>query len=109
MKHGYKTIQYLPLQKLSPHEPPYGEKTPEGFHNTWNVYATNYWGYMTSFFFAPESSYASDISNNFSGKTAAAVHEFKQMVKELHRNGMTVIMDVVRSEERRVGEEGRVR
>lgn len=94
-KLGVNAVEFLPLQKFSPQEPPFGEKTPEGFHNTWNVYATNYWGYMTSFFFAPESSYASDISNNFSGKTTAAVHEFKQMVKELHRNGMTVIMDVV--------------
>lgn len=94
-KMGINCVEFLPLQKFAPQEPPFGVKTEEGFHNTWNIYATNYWGYMTSFFFAPESSYASDISNNFSGKTTAAIHEFKNMVKELHRNNMTVIMDVV--------------
>ncbi|MGV9825585.1 glycogen debranching protein GlgX [Gordonia sp. NPDC003429] len=49
----------------------------------------NYWGYNTIGFFAPESSYAS-------GDTpGSAVHEFKTLVRELHRNGLKVILDVV--------------
>ncbi len=92
---GVNCVEFLPLQKFPVIEPPYGVKTEEGFHNTWNVYSKNYWGYMTSFFFAPESSYASDVSHQFSGKTTAAVHEFKNVVKHLHREGMTVLMDVV--------------
>jgi pullulanase/glycogen debranching enzyme len=92
---GVNCVEFLPLQKFSPEEPPYGTITPEGFHNTWNVYSTNYWGYMTSFFFAPESSFASDVSHQFSGKSTAAVHEFKNVVKNLHREGFTVLMDVV--------------
>ncbi len=46
---------------------------------------TNYWGYMTHGFFAPEPRYA----------VKDAVTEFKQMVKELHAAGLEVILDVV--------------
>ncbi|MBF0406978.1 MAG: hypothetical protein HQM10_06480 [Candidatus Riflebacteria bacterium] len=48
----------------------------------------NYWGYMTSHFFAPECSYAS-------AKNGAAVKEFKQLVNGFHNAGIAVIMDVV--------------
>ncbi|NBC65558.1 MAG: pullulanase, partial [Bacteroidetes bacterium] len=92
---GVNCIEFLPLQKFAPVEPPYGSKTKEGFHNTWNPYEKNYWGYMTSFFFAPESSFASDRSNRHSGRTTAAVTEFKDVVKTLHSEGFTVLMDVV--------------
>ena len=94
-KLGVNCVEFLPLQKFSPTEPPYGEKTPEGFHNSWNVYSANYWGYMTSFFFAPESSFASDFTGNHSGKTTAAITEFKEVVKALHEQEITVLMDVV--------------
>jgi len=94
-KLGVNCIELLPLQKFAVEEPPYEEKTPEGFHNTWNPYSLNYWGYMTSYFFAPESRFASDYSNNYSGKTTAVIDEFKQMVKALHAENMTVLMDVV--------------
>lgn len=94
-KLGVNCVEFLPLQKFAPVEPPYGTKTKEGFHNSWNPYEANYWGYMTSFFFAPESSFASDWSNRHSGRTTAAVTEFKQVVKKLHSEGLTVLMDVV--------------
>ena len=94
-KLGVNCVEFLPLQKFAPVEPPYGMKTKEGFHNSWNPYEANYWGYMTSFFFAPESSFASDWSNRHSGRTTAAVTEFKQVVKSLHKQGFTVVMDVV--------------
>jgi len=50
---------------------------------------TNYWGYNTIGFFAPDVRY----SNN--GSTGGQVAEFKQMVKELHKAGIEVILDVV--------------
>ncbi len=50
---------------------------------------TNYWGYNSIGFFAPESSYSSK------GVTGAQVVEFKEMVRELHRAGLEVILDVV--------------
>jgi pullulanase/glycogen debranching enzyme len=92
---GVNCVEFLPIHKFPPIEPPFEQSTPEGFQNSWNPYSANYWGYMTSFFFAPESSFASDYSNRFSGKTAAAVSEFKEVVKQLHKENISVIMDVV--------------
>lgn len=50
---------------------------------------TNYWGYNTIGFFAPEVKYCS------SGYMGQQVTEFKTMVKELHKAGIEVILDVV--------------
>ncbi len=49
----------------------------------------NFWGYSTVGFFAPKASYAADKSSG------GAVHEFKEMVRELHKAGIEVILDVV--------------
>lgn len=49
----------------------------------------NYWGYNTIGFFAPDSRYCS------SGVQGEQVIEFKTMVRELHRAGVEVILDVV--------------
>ncbi|MFT2009943.1 glycogen debranching protein GlgX [Pontibacter sp. 13R65] len=50
---------------------------------------TNYWGYNTIGFFAPDVRYSS------SGVLGQQVVEFKTMVKELHKAGIEVILDVV--------------
>jgi len=50
---------------------------------------TNYWGYNTIGFFAPESSYGTGRS------PGCQVAEFKTLVRELHRAGILVILDVV--------------
>lgn len=50
---------------------------------------SNYWGYNTIGFFAPDSRYCS------SGVLGQQVSEFKHMVKELHKAGIEVILDVV--------------
>jgi isoamylase len=50
---------------------------------------TNYWGYNSIGFFAPDVRYSS------SGTLGQQVVEFKNMVKELHRAGIEVILDVV--------------
>lgn len=50
---------------------------------------TNYWGYNTIGFFAPESSFG---TNSFPG---CQVNEFKTLVRALHKAGIEVIMDVV--------------
>ncbi len=49
----------------------------------------NYWGYNSIGFLAPHHEYSS------SGADGMQVAEFKQMVKELHRAGIEVILDVV--------------
>ena len=50
---------------------------------------TNYWGYNTVGFFAPEWSYSTQK------RPGCQVDEFKTLVRELHRAGMQVILDVV--------------
>src|SRR5256714_1382982 len=50
---------------------------------------TNYWGYNTIGFFAPEAKYSS------SGVLGEQVTEFKRMVRNLHAAGIEVILDVV--------------
>jgi glycogen operon protein len=50
---------------------------------------TNYWGYNSVGFFAPDVRYSS------SGRMGQQVAEFKTMVKTLHREGIEVILDVV--------------
>jgi glycogen operon protein len=49
---------------------------------------TNYWGYNTLSFFAPDPRFATRSPGN-------PVNEFKTMVKALHRAGIEVILDVV--------------
>ena len=48
---------------------------------------TNYWGYNTIGFFAPDPRYAADLPNS--------LREFKEMVAQLHGAGLEVILDVV--------------
>src|ERR1700731_1190312 len=76
-KLGVTAVELLPVH----------EHSDEGFLLDRGV--TNYWGYNTLGYFAPESSYASR------GVTGEQVNEFKSMVRELHRAGIEVILDVV--------------
>ena len=50
---------------------------------------SNYWGYNTSAFFAPDRRYALASTPN------GSVREFKSMVRNLHSAGLEVILDVV--------------
>jgi isoamylase len=50
---------------------------------------TNYWGYNSIGFFAPESSYSTGRH------PGCQVDEFKTLVRELHRAGIKVLLDVV--------------
>ncbi len=97
-KLGVNAVEFLPLQKFAYFEPPHNKPAADGIVNTWNYYSRNYWGYMTSFFFVPETMYASDGSNKpdaINGRSLKAITELKELVKELHKNGISVIMDVV--------------
>jgi len=50
---------------------------------------TNYWGYNTINFFSPDIRYAA------STERGGQINEFKEMVKQLHKAGIEVILDVV--------------
>ena len=61
---------------------------------------TNYWGYNTLGYFAPHAAYSSR------GERGGQVAEFKQMVKDLHRAGLEVILDVVYNHTCEAGQTG---
>lgn len=103
-KLGVNAVELLPIHEFCNIEPPYNQEVknkngkPYYTKNTWNGYAQNYWGYMTSNFFSPESYYATDGTINpkeWSGTQGKAVNEFKELVREFHKNGIAVILDVV--------------
>ena len=60
----------------------------------------NYWGYQPVSYFAPHEGYASGAG------PAAAVDEFRDLVKALHQAGLEVILDVVYNHTAEVGEDG---
>jgi len=74
---GVNAVEFLPLQEF----------LVEDYHLAEGL--TNYWGYNTIGYFSPEFSYASRT------KPGCQVSEFKTLVRELHRAGIEVIMDVV--------------
>ena len=78
LKHlGITAIELLPVHQFVKDR--YLEE--KGLHN--------YWGYNTIGFFAP------DVRYSGTGSRGEQVTEFKNMVKELHKAGIEVILDVV--------------
>jgi len=94
---GINAVQILPIQDFANFEVPFKDnKAP--LYNDWNPYERNHWGYMTTYFFAPESYYASDGTDTpgaWNGRDGRAVNEVKNMVKAFHKEKIAVIMDVV--------------
>ncbi|MEE1039516.1 MAG: alpha-amylase family glycosyl hydrolase, partial [Lachnospiraceae bacterium] len=71
-------------------------------HGKSNSSRLNYWGYSTLCFFAPKAGYAA------SGPSGMEADEFKNMVKKLHKNGISIILDVVFNHTAEGNEEGPV-
>lgn len=72
---GVTAVELMPVQAFDPQAAPVG--------------LVNYWGYSPVSFFAPHAAYSS------TAEPTGAVNEFRTMVKELHRAGIEVILDVV--------------
>jgi len=72
---GITAVELLPVFQFDPQDAPLGR--------------TNYWGYSPVSFFAPHQAYSS------CQEPLAALDEFRDMVKALHRAGIEVILDVV--------------
>lgn len=90
---GITSLEFLPIQEFNPHE--LLRKHPDtGKH------LTNYWGYSTMAFFAPAAFYSS------TGTLGGQVAEFKEMVRELHKAGIEVILDIVFNHTAEGNEEG---
>lgn len=74
---GINCVQLLPIFEF------------EEFYDIGGPEFTNFWGYMPVNYFSPKSGYAR------SGVHGLAVDELKNMIKQLHKNGISVILDVV--------------
>jgi glycogen operon protein len=77
VKLGVTSVELLPVHECA----------PEGFLLERKL--TNFWGYNTLGFFAPDQRFSSQ------GSRGGQVREFKAMVKALHQAGLEVILDVV--------------
>lgn len=77
---GVNAVEFLPIHAFDETE------TPFAFSPTGKI-LRNYWGYNTLSFFEPKRSYAA--------KGHSPTKAFKTLVRELHKNGIEVILDVV--------------
>jgi isoamylase/glycogen operon protein len=78
---GINAVEIMPMQEFN-------EKEYTPLNPAYQGKLFQYWGYSTVQFFSP--------MNRFSLKEQGSViNEFKQMVKELHRAGIEVILDIV--------------
>jgi glycogen operon protein len=79
---GITAVELLPVMEFDQFDGPFRDPvTGERLANAW--------GYNTVAFFAPESHYS------YFGKCGEQVDEFKMLVRELHKAGIEVILDVV--------------
>jgi len=90
---GITSLEFLPVQEFN-------ENEIIRKHPRTKSKLTNYWGYSTVAFFAPKGSYAADKT------PGGQVREFKEMVRELHKAGIEVILDIVFNHTAEGNEEG---
>jgi isoamylase len=74
---GVNAIELMPVHQVAPE------------HRLEKLGLTNYWGYNSIGYFAPDVRFASGSA------VGGSVAEFKSMVKAFHRAGIEVILDVV--------------
>lgn len=75
---GVNAVEFLPIFDFD-------ETFCKNVHPQTKKPLTNYWGYHPLHYFAPKQSYAA----------SDPVQEFKTLVREFHRNGIEVLLDVV--------------
>ena len=88
---GVTTIELLPVH----------QNVPESFLIGRGL--TNYWGYNTIGYFAPDNGYSAAVR---AGRPGGQVTEFKEMMDALHRAGLEVILDVVFNHTAEAGPDG---
>ncbi|MEJ7617195.1 MAG: glycogen debranching protein GlgX [Pyrinomonadaceae bacterium] len=79
---GVTAVELMPVHEFNPLE--LTRKNPETAEQL-----RNYWGYSTIGFFAPSAGYGTQQS------PGCQIDEFKTMVRDLHKAGIEVILDVV--------------
>jgi glycogen operon protein len=80
---GVNCVELLPVYEFDEFE----HSRPHPFRE--GELLMNYWGYSTVGFFAPKAGYAA------TGKHGMQVDELKALIKDLHQNGIEVMLDVV--------------
>jgi glycogen operon protein len=91
LKLGVTSVELLPVH----------QNVPESFLLDRGL--TNYWGYNTIGFFAPNHGYSAAVRD---GRPGGQVAEFKSMVDALHQAGLEVVMDVVFNHSAEAGPDG---
>ncbi len=89
---GITTVELLPVHA----------SVPEAFLVERGL--TNYWGYNTIGFFAPNASYSAAVRAG--GPAGSEVAEFQAMVRALHDAGLDVVLDVVYNHTAEAGVDG---
>ncbi|MBI9099427.1 MAG: glycogen debranching protein GlgX [Spirochaetaceae bacterium] len=79
---GITSLEFLPIMEFD-------QDSVSRINPMTDEHLENYWGYDPISFFAPKGNYSS------SGNNGEQVREFKEMVRELHKEGIEVILDVV--------------
>jgi glycogen operon protein len=88
---GVTALELMPVQEFD-----------EPIELSGNTSLRNYWGYNPVSFFAPHRGYATGAHS------ATPIDEFKTMVRELHRAGIEVILDIVFNHTAEGNENGRL-
>ena len=83
---GITAVELLPVHEYPQFDDPVGTATAD---------RVNYWGYMTTQFFAPNREYLCTDTGSCSYVAGQQVNAFKDMVKALHAAGIEVWLDVV--------------
>ncbi|KAK9697543.1 hypothetical protein RND81_08G044200 [Saponaria officinalis] len=82
---GINCIELMPCHEFN-------ELEYYSYNSAMGDYKVNFWGYSTVNFFSPMIRYASSGARNCGRE---AINEFKLLVREAHKRGIEVIMDVV--------------
>lgn len=83
---GVTHVQLLPVQNFY-----YTDETNRRYEDAGTTNGNNYnWGYDPHSYFAPEGWYATNPADPY-----ARIRELKTLIREIHRRGMGVIIDVV--------------
>lgn len=82
---GVTAVEFLPVHETENE----ANDVDAGSRSSASTTGDNYWGYMTSNFFAPDSRYSSNKA------PGGAIKEYQAMVKAFHDKGIKVIADVV--------------
>ena len=80
---GVTTVELMPVFQFDPHSLPFRDPTT-------NTELTDYWGYNPLGFFAPHRGYYEEDWHRMRYLTG-----FRDMVREFHRAGIEVVLDVV--------------